>query len=300
MGERKRFMNERVNGKELEKLFYELDFSNDHSSDGVIHKIAAMIPWDVSLYELIDEMESTSLRMNTRKYVPQIQRKIANLYLLDLTQKGFTNNYDDLEGGIYLLSLMGDNTATYREFRLRLDQIALRVGELFELNRDILNDNVRLQLLSRVLHEEEGFNGNQNNYHNPDNSFLTKVIESRRGIPISLSVLYILIGKRLRMPIYGINLPMHFMISYETENFQSYIDPFNGGVQVTKETCIRFLEANGYKDSSEHFRKTSTLTILKRMYNNLILIYRKSGESEKEESFSEQLRILDKRKNNKV
>lgn len=300
MGERRKILNERVNGKELEKLFYELDFSNEYSLDGVIHKIANMVPWDISLYELTDEIENTSLRLNTRKYISNIQKQIANLYLVDLTQKGFTNNYDDLEGGIFLLSLMGDHTATYREFRLRLDQIALRVGELFELNRDILNDNVRLQLLSRVLHEEEGFNGNQNNYHNPDNSFLTRVMESRRGIPISLSVLYILIGKRLRMPIYGINLPMHFMISYETENFQSYIDPFNGGVQVTKETCVRFLEANGYKDSSEHFRKTSTLTILKRMYNNLILIYRKSGDSEKEESFSEQLRILDKRKNNRV
>lgn len=300
MSERKRILDERVNGKDIEKLFYELDFSNEHNSDEVILRIARLVPWDISLYELIDEVKHTSLRINTRRYISRIQRQIANLYLDDLTKKGFMNNYDDLEGGIFLLSLMGDNTANYRDFRIRLDQIALRVGELFELNRDILTDNVKLQLLSRVLHEEEGFNGNQNNYHNPDNSFITKVMVSRRGIPISLSVVYILVGKRLHMPIYGINLPMHFMISYETENFQSYVDPFNGGVQVSRETCVRFLEANGYKDSSDHFRKTSTLTILKRMYNNLILIYRKSGDSEREDSFTEQLRILDKKKNNKV
>ena len=300
MRERLSNFNERVNGKEIEKLFFELDFSNEQNIDSVVSKIAVQIPWDISVYDIIDELENTTLRINSRKYISMIQKQIVNIYLAEITKKGFTNNYDDLEGGIFLLSLMGDPTASYREFRLRLDQIALRVGELFELNRDILTDNVRLQLLTRVLHEEEGFTGNQNNYHNPENSFVTKVMKSRRGIPISLSVIYILIGKRLQMPIYGINLPMHFMISYETETFQSYVDPFNGGVQITRETCVKFLEANGYKDSSDHFRKTSTLTILKRMYNNLILIYRKSGDADKEDNFTRQLRILDRKKNNTI
>ncbi len=300
MSERKHYLGEGINAKDLEKLFYELDFSNSNTVESVIVKIAELIPWQTSVYDVIDELQNTTLRINTRKYSRLIQKEIANLYLANTTKKGFTNNYDDLEGGVFLLSSMGDPSASYKTFRLQLDTLVLRVGELFELNREILTDSVRLQLLARVLHEEEGFSGNQTNYHNPDNSFVTKVMKSRRGIPISLSVLYILVGKRLQMPIYGINLPMHFMVSYETELFQSYIDPFNGGVQITKDTCKRFLEANGYQDSSDHFRKTSTLTILKRMYNNLILIYRKSGDVEREEDFSEQLKILERKKNNIV
>jgi len=298
MSEWKHYLGEGLNTKELEKLFYELDFSNGENIESVIFKIAELIPWQSSVYDVIDELQNTTLRISTRKYSRLIQKEIANIYLASITKKGFTNNYDDLEGGVFLLSSMGDPSASYKNFKLKLDTLALRVGELFELNREILTDSVRIQLLSRVLHEEEGFSGNQSNYHNPDNSFVTRVIKSRKGIPISLSTIYILIGKRLHMPIYGINLPMHFMVSYETETFQSYIDPFNGGVQITKETCTRFLEANGYKDTSDHFRKTSTLTILKRMYNNLILIYRKSGELEKEENFSEQLKILERKKNN--
>jgi regulator of sirC expression with transglutaminase-like and TPR domain len=298
MSERKHYLGEGINAKDLEKLFYELDFSNGSTVESVIIKIAELIPWQTSVYDVIDELQNTTLRINTRKYSRLIQKEIANLYLANITKKGFTNNYDDLEGGVFLLSSMGDPSNSYKSFRIELDTLALRVGELFELNREILTDSVRLQLLARVLHEEEGFSGNQTNYHNPDNSFVTKVMKSRRGIPISLSVIYILIGKRLQMPIYGINLPMHFMVSYETESFQSYIDPFNGGVQITKDTCKRFLEANGYQDSSDHFRKTSTLTILKRMYNNLILIFRKSGDIEREEDFSEQLKILERKKNN--
>jgi regulator of sirC expression with transglutaminase-like and TPR domain len=300
MSEWKHYLGEGLNKKELEKLFYELDFSNGENIESVIFKIAELIPWQSSVYDVIDELQNTTLRISTRKYSRLIQKEIANIYMASITKKGFTNNYDDLEGGVFLLSSMGDPSASYKNFKLKLDTLALRVGELFELNREILTDSVRIQLLSRVLHEEEGFSGNQSNYHNPDNSFVTRVVKSRKGIPISLSTIYILIGKRLHMPIYGINLPMHFMVSYETETFQSYIDPFNGGVQITKETCTRFLEANGYKDTSDHFRKTSTLTILKRMYNNLILIYRKSGELEKEENFSEQLKILERKKNNIV
>jgi regulator of sirC expression with transglutaminase-like and TPR domain len=300
MSDWKKYIGESINKKELEKLFFELDFSSDQNFDTVINKIAEQIPWQSSVYDVIDDLENTSLRINSRQYIAQIQKQITNIYLSNVTKKGFTNNYDDLEGGVFLLSLMGDPSANYREFKINLDRIALRVGELFELNRVILTDSVRLQLLARVLHEEEGFTGNQNNYHNPENSFLTRVMKYRRGIPISLSTLYILIGNRLKLPIFGINLPMHFMVSFEGESFQSYLDPFNGGVQISRETCVRFLEANGYKDSSDHFRKTSTLTILKRMYNNLILIYRKSGENEKEENFSEQLRILERKKNNTV
>jgi regulator of sirC expression with transglutaminase-like and TPR domain len=300
MSDWKKYLGESINTKELEKLFFELDFSNEQNQESVINKIAEQIPWQTSVYDIIDDLENTALRINSRRFIPNIQKEITNIYLAQVTKKGFTNNYDDLEGGVFLLSLMGDNTATYKDFKLNLDKLALRVGELFELNRAILTDSVRLQLLARVLHEEEGFTGNQNNYHNPENSFLTRVIKYRRGIPISLSTLYILVGKRLNLPIYGINLPMHFMVSYEGESFQSYLDPFNGGVQISRETCVRFLEANGYKDSSDHFRKTSTLTILKRMYNNLILIYRKSGENEKEENFSQQLRILERKKNNTV
>jgi len=298
MSEWKHYLGEGLSTKELEKLFFELDFSNGENIDSVIFKIAELIPWQTSVYDVIDELQNTTLRISTRKYSRLIQKEIANIYLASITKKGFTNNYDDLEGGVFLLSSMGDPSASYKNFKLKLDTLALRVGELFELNRAILTDSVRIQLLSRVLHEEEGFSGNQSNYHNPDNSFVTKVVKFRKGIPISLSIIYILIGKRLHMPIYGINLPMHFMVSYETETFQSYIDPFNGGVQITKETCTRFLEANGYKDTSDHFRKTSTLTILKRMYNNLILIYRKSGDLEREENFSEQLKILERKKNN--
>ena len=216
-----------------------------------------------------------------------------NFSLKQIAEKGHTSHYMDLEQGIFLLSSMGDSSATYKSFKESLDKLAYRLNELFQLNQVILTDDVKVHLLSRVLYQEEGFNGNQVYYHEPDNSFVSKVLESKLGIPISLSVVYILVGLRLGLPIYGINLPLHFMLYYESNEFSSFIDPFNAGVLIDKQTCVRFLEANGYKDLPEYFSKASTLTILKRMYNNLINIYKKTGPEEMEMLLLKQLTILE-------
>jgi regulator of sirC expression with transglutaminase-like and TPR domain len=194
---------------------------------------------------------------------------------------------------VFLLSLIGDPTADYFLFKSELDRIAIRLGELFELNKPILSEDVKVHLLSRVLHQEEGFNGNQIFYHNPDNSYISKVVNSKFGIPISLSVIYILVGMRQNLPLFGVNLPLHFMVYYEGRDFSTFIDPFNGGVLVDRETCLKFLEANGYKESPDFFSKASTLSILRRMYNNLLLIYKKMGDKLMEELLAKQLSILE-------
>jgi regulator of sirC expression with transglutaminase-like and TPR domain len=283
--------------KEIEKFFYELHFGSLENQEDVIKKIVKNIPWDLSISKIIDNFHDSSLRMSSRKLIPTINFELVSLHLKKISSKGHKNSYNDLEKSVFLLSLMGDPNADYQIFKKKLDDLAFRLEELFELNKSILTDEVKVHLLSRVMHQEEGFNGNQIFYHNPDNSYLTKVIKSKYGIPISLAILYMLVGHRLNLPLFGVNIPLHFMISYETENFQTFIDPFNSGVLLDKETCLKFLEANGYRDSKNFFSKASTLSILRRMYNNLILIYKKLGEVEMEEKFSKQLILLENKQN---
>lgn len=284
--------------KLLEFLFYEIHFSTDEIRDETTQKIVEILPWNSSLSNIVDRFSDGNLRISSRNSIPKIQVELVNHHLSQLSQKGHRNSYEDLEKGVYLLSLMGDPTADYQTFKNKLDSISFRLGELFELNRSILTDEVKVHLLSRVMHQEEGYNGNHIFYHNPENSYITKVVNSKFGIPITLSVLYMLVGHRLNLPLFGVNLPLHFMLSYESDEYQTFIDPFNGGVQLDKETCLRFLEANGYKDSSDYFSRASTLSILRRMYNNLILIFKKLGETEKEEILSKQLALLENKQSN--
>ncbi|MCB1160562.1 MAG: transglutaminase, partial [Leptospiraceae bacterium] len=97
---------------------------------------------------------------------------------------------------------------------------------------------------------------------------------------------------RLKLPIYGANFPLHFMLYYESKDFKSYIDPFHGGVLVNRDICKKFLEANGFPTAPEDYHKPSTVSILKRMLNNLIHNHRKMGKIELEKIYSSQLLAL--------
>ncbi len=284
--------------KEIEKAFYRLEFTTDEVKILSIQELAKKLPWQIPVFEIIEKLENPNLRLNSRRYIQSIHIEKVNFYLSQIAEKKQNKHYYDLEQAVFLLSSMGDFSISYIDFKNKLDTLAYRLNELFRINDVILTDQVKIHLLSRVLFEEEGYVGNKLFYHEPDNSFLYKLLDSKLGIPISLSVLYILVGMRLGLPLYGVNLPLHFMLSYESEDFQTFIDPFNGGVQIDKETCLRFLEANGYKESNEYFQKASTLTIIKRMYNNLINIYKKNGPAELENLFTYQLYILENKSNN--
>jgi regulator of sirC expression with transglutaminase-like and TPR domain len=285
------------NGNEIEKSFYELEFSSFENQIEIIKSLSKKIPWQIPVSDIIEKLESPSLRLNSRKFIWDIHVEKVNFYMSLIAEKSPQNHYYDLEQGVFLLSSMGEPSVNYFDFKNKLDMLAYRLNELFRLNDTILADDVKVHLLSRVLFEEEGYTGNKLYYHEPENSFLTKLLQNKMGIPISLSVLYILVGMRLGLPIFGVNLPLHFMLTYESGDYQTFIDPFNGGVLIDKETCTRFLEANGYKNSSEYFYKASTVTILKRMYNNLVNIYRKTGPRELESLFAFQLSILENKTN---
>jgi len=289
------FFEERNSHREIENLFYELEFKPESSRPEILAQIGKKLPWHLPVFQVIDDLKDSSVRMNARQYLSALQVEMLNHHLSVLVSKGTTNHYEDLEKSVFLLSLLGDPYAKYSDFCGELDRIAYRLGELFEINKIILTEDVKVQLLSRVLHQEEGFNGNQMFYHNPDNSYITKVMSSKFGIPISLSVIYILVGLRLKLPIYGVNIPLHFMVYYESAQYSTYVDPFNGGILVDRDTCKKFLEANGYVEQPEYFSKASTISILRRMYNNLLMIYKKLGDKKLESILTNQLNILETR-----
>lgn len=279
---------------EIEEMFYKLEFSgSNEEKTKIIGQIAECIPWQYSIIEVIDSFRNATLRLSGRQFALPVQIQRTNSRLKRLAKKGNGINYDDLEEASFLLSGMGDVFSSYRDFKIELDKLAFRLKELFELNKEILTDYVKVDLLSRVLFQESGYVGNQDSYGDPNNSYLTRVIQSKKGIPISLSVVYLLVANRLKLPIYGTNIPLHFILHYESEHFSTYIDPFHGGVLLEKETCEKFLRANGFADVSKFFDKTGTLSILKRMYRNLIHIYRKNGQREMERVLTKQLQILE-------
>jgi regulator of sirC expression with transglutaminase-like and TPR domain len=131
--------------------------------------------------------------------------------------------------------------------------------------------------LNRILFEEEGFRGDQQNYYDPQNSFLNRVMERKLGIPITLSLIYSEVGRRAGFPVHGIALPGHFIAGLLHAAGTLFIDPFNRGQILTEKECQERVEARyGRPAALDSSWKTPAAKkeILRRMLRNLKAIYR--------------------------
>jgi regulator of sirC expression with transglutaminase-like and TPR domain len=140
--------------------------------------------------------------------------------------------------------------------------------------------------LNRQLFEVLGFCGNEQHYYDPDNSFLNRVIEKRRGIPVSLSVLYLLLSRRLSLPAFGAATPGHFLVGLRLGPQTSYLDPYNRGRLMSLADVQEMLARSGYEFRPEFVAPAPARDILARMMRNLISIYQKAAQPERAETLS--------------
>jgi regulator of sirC expression with transglutaminase-like and TPR domain len=176
----------------------------------------------------------------------------------------------DVETGAWLLALTrypDINTAAYAAL---LDSYATDLQE--RLGSSHLDRN-SLLVLNRYLFHELAFHGNETDYYNPDNSYLNRVIDSRTGNPISLSLLYLCLARRLNLPIAGIAMPGHFICRFQTPTETLYIDAFNHGRFLTKADCIRYLQQSNYGTQESYLNPASPRRLLLRICTNLHQIY---------------------------
>jgi regulator of sirC expression with transglutaminase-like and TPR domain len=146
----------------------------------------------------------------------------------------------------------------------RLNELASQLGDRL---RNFNDGRDFVETAQRYLFEELGFHGNEEDYYDPLNSCLNEVLERRKGIPVTLSVMYMEIARRLRMPVFGIGLPRHFIIEFDDGNYTTYIDPYHGGRTVTPREC--FLLAGSRVADPSLLQRVSKKDIVRRMVQNL-------------------------------
>jgi regulator of sirC expression with transglutaminase-like and TPR domain len=164
-----------------------------------------------------------------------------------------------------------------------LDAFAYRVRAILNVSQtdtelpETIAPLTVIDAMNKVLFEEEGFRGNESDYYNPDNSFLNKVLEQHVGIPISLSLLYMEVGKRVGLLIEGIGLPFHFVVRCTLPTEILYIDPFEGGLLLSEQDCRerirRFSQGKMSRLPRHFFEPVKPKQMLVRMLGNLKSIY---------------------------
>ncbi len=171
----------------------------------------------------------------------------------------------------------------------------------------------KVHILNHILFERHGLTGNSDNYHAPDNSFIFRLVESKTSNPITMCNLYSIIAQRLGMPVFGVNLPQHFVLAWCEEEVISkavpynsdlfldrksfgkvlfYINPFSKGQVFLKKNIDEFLEAIKVKPRQEFFEPCSNVEIVRRMLRNLHFSYGEIQNTQKRIEVENYMRIL--------
>lgn len=179
------------------------------------------------------------------------------------------------------------------------------INQIEEIKREVWmklhnesSDLERIETMNHVFYDIFGFVGNTKNYQDPANSYISQVLESKRGNQISLAVIYSIIAQKLDIPVYGVNLPQHFILAYVDESqplerqVMFYINAFNKGYTFGRRDILSFLRQLNLRPDEIYFRPCTNLDILKRILRNLSSAYEKLGQQEKMNEVSELLSIL--------
>jgi regulator of sirC expression with transglutaminase-like and TPR domain len=158
----------------------------------------------------------------------------------------------------------------------------------------------QVKLINHVFYNIYGFSGNTANHQDPQNSYLSQVVETHRGNQISLAIIYSIIAQRLDIPIYGINLPQHFILAYIDESQQTdtengvlfYINTFSKGFIFGRRDVDHFLKQLNLKPERHFYEPCSNVDIIKRVLRNLISAYEKTNNPDKVDELNELLLIL--------
>ncbi len=176
----------------------------------------------------------------------------------------------DIEEAAWLLALTRYpeiNTAAYQAL---LDSYAADLHHRVDATHPTRKT---LLALNRYLFHELAFHGDEADYYNPENSYLNRVIDRRSGNPISLSMIYLCLARRFKLPIAVIAMPGHCICRFQTPTETIYIDAFNRGRFLTKADCIRYLQQSSYGAQEGFLAPASPRRLLLRTCSNLHQIY---------------------------
>lgn len=194
-------------------------------------------------------------------------RQIGNrLQNLPMDAEGELN----LEEGLYLISRFNTPQLSPENLASPLDEMAASVKARLE---DALDLNHFTRIMGEVVFKAHNFHGASAQLFNPSQIYLHDVLTLKSGSPISLSAIYVLLGKRLGIPIVGVGLPGHFIVRIKTWNGEMFLDPHRSGRTLSVRECQAMVFGRGMQWDPQYLKPVNNRYILSRTIGNLIYIY---------------------------
>ena len=250
-----------------------------HIKSHILSYGTAAIP---SLESAWERALDNNLQQRIIQLIHQIQQESLFAELHEWANFG----YEDLLRGYLLIT-------RYQYPDLDVDQLTREVGNIVQEVWLELNNNLtpleKVKVLNHIFYDVNRFSGNTSNIHLPENFYLKNLLESRKGNPLSLGIFYIIIARSMHIPVYGIDLPKHFILAF-TDELKSeqtaddvifYLNPFNKGAVFTKNEIDLYVKQLKLTPDKAYYTPCSNKAIMIRLIKGLSESYALSGNQEK-------------------
>lgn len=274
--------------RELKALISLLDDPDDNIYHEIKNKIISygddVIPhlenaWETSFNQLLQERIENIihfLQFSSIKNSLELWNNTPEKKLLDGALIVAKYQYPDL------------NTTQINEYIDKLTQ------EVWLELADNLTALEKIKVVNKIIFELHDFTGNTKNINSPQNSYINNVIETKRGNPITLGIIYLAVCNRLNIPVYGVNVPAHFILAYaeKKDDVLFYLNLFNKGSVFFKKDIDKFLEQLKTEPKKEFYIPCNNKTIITRLIQHLVFTYDNMGYLDKKDELQELLDIL--------
>ncbi len=289
-------MSAQTKNKELNALISMLDEPDDSVFTEVKDRIYSFGNLALSELEVAwADLKSPLARQRAESLIRLIQRD--ELYLDLISWKNFSEH--DLLEGAYLAAKFHYPDISKKTIRNELLAIAGHIR--MEMNQSLTDLN-KIRVFNHVLYRVHGFSGNRKYLNAPENMFLNKVMESRKGNPISLALIYLILGRMLELRVYGINLPHHFVLAFVQQKEEErewkrsdvlfYINPFAEGTIFIADEISRYLNEIDIKQKERFYLPVKDTVVIHRLLKDMQISFNKDGQKGRADELERYLDIF--------
>ena len=232
-----------------------------------------------------------------KNFNPLLQKRIEDIIhhlqfeqLQTRLEEWKTSESDNLLKGMWIISNYHYPDISYETLTKEFEQLYIEAWTEF---KNDLNPFDQIKVLNGVMYNKLKFRANTKNFHSPSNSMINNVLETRRGNPITLCVIYMLVAQRLKLPVYGVNLPNLFILTYKTDSMQFYINAFNKGLIFSKEDIDHYINNLNLVPQDIFYQPCDNISIIQRAFRNLIVSFEKLGEYQKADEIKTLLKKIE-------
>jgi regulator of sirC expression with transglutaminase-like and TPR domain len=278
---------EKLSDNELHALISLLDDTDREVKSHVIDKLISI---GHPVIPFLEKKWEESFNPAIQKEIEDLVHRLQFLLLKERLINWRNSPDQDLLTGLWIINTYQYPDLEFEKLNADMHQIYFEVWTAFK--NDLLPYE-QVRIINGVLFNSLRFSANTKNFHSPGNSMLSNVLETKKGNPISLCSIYLLVAKKLGLPIYGVNLPNLFVLTYKSADASFYINAFNKGLIFSRKDIVNYLEHLNIESREVFFEPCSNKDIITRVLRNLIVAFEKLGEIEKSGEIKELLEISD-------